>query len=128
MVAALGGPNDLVEKPELHLARAPLSAPAPAPADGAITAVDTRTLGLAVVALGGGRTRAQDPIDHAVGLTGMLAVPASVRRGQPLATVHARSQAALEQAVVMVQAAYTIEAEASFVGPMIAKRLLGAAP
>jgi thymidine phosphorylase len=127
MVAALGGPKDLVEKPAKHLAAAPLMAPVPAPQEGTITAVDTRMLGLAVVALGGGRTRAADPIDHAVGLTRMLGVPAKVQKGDPLAIVHARSEQALRQAAETVRAAYTIAAVAPSVGPVIAKRLEGTA-
>ncbi|HEX2146668.1 MAG TPA: thymidine phosphorylase, partial [Pseudorhizobium sp.] len=60
MVARLGGPSDLVEKPDLYLRRADIVVPVPAPADGWLTACATRDLGLAVVELGGGRKRAQD--------------------------------------------------------------------
>lgn len=56
MVKALGGPGDLLTRPWKHLERAPLVVPVPAPRSGAITRIDTRQVGLAVVVLGGGRT------------------------------------------------------------------------
>ena len=45
-------------------------------------AIATRDIGLAVVALGGGRTEPDDAIDHAVGITALLPVGAEVRRGR----------------------------------------------
>jgi thymidine phosphorylase len=52
-----------------------------------------------VVSLGGGRRRAADPIDFAVGLTDLVGLGDKVEAGQPLAMVHARTQEAAEQAV-----------------------------
>ena len=52
-------------------------------------AIDTRALGLAVVELGGGRRRASDAIDHAVGLEHLLGLGASVEPDTPLARIHA---------------------------------------
>jgi len=127
MVAALGGPSDLVDKPGKHLAAAPLMAAVPAPTDGFIAAIDTRKLGIAVVALGGGRTRAQDPIDHAVGLTGLRAVGDAVRRGEPLGMVHAQTEDQLRQAAATVAAACRIEQAAPAAAALIARRIEGAA-
>ncbi len=58
MVAALGGPADLLERPAQYLEAAPLVVPVPAPRAGFTSHCDCRGLGLTVVALGGGRTRA----------------------------------------------------------------------
>ena len=69
MVAALGGPADFVETHRNHLPGAPLIRDIRAEEAGFVESIDTRGIGLAVVALGGGRTRPQDPVDHAVGLT-----------------------------------------------------------
>ena len=49
-------------------------------------------IGLAVVALGGGRTRAADAIDHAVGLTELAGIGDEVGPDRPLALVHARDE------------------------------------
>ena len=108
MVVALGGPKKLVEQPWKHLERAPLQvAVAPARA-GAISHIDTRAVGMVVVALGGGRTRPQDPVDHAVGLTELADLGDSVGADRPLAVVHARTQAQVDQAKVLLQAAFRV--------------------
>ena len=74
MVASLGGPADILEKPDRHLAKAPLVADVPAARDGIISAIDTRAVGFAVVRLGGGRIAPQATIDHAVGFDRLLPV------------------------------------------------------
>ncbi len=111
MVAALGGPADLLDRPDAHLARAPIVVPVPAQHDGFVVGTDCRGLGLAVVSLGGGRRRPEDAIDFAVGLTALAELGDTIALGQPLAMVHARTQAAADQAVREVQAAYRIGAE-----------------
>jgi thymidine phosphorylase len=78
----------------------------PALQAGFATATDCRGLGLAVVSLGGGRRRPEDPIDFAVGLSGLAELGQHIAVGQPLAMVHARTEAAAQQAVREVQAAY----------------------
>jgi thymidine phosphorylase len=108
MVAALGGPADLVTNPERHLARAAVIVPVPAPRDGVIADMDTRALGMAVVGLGGGRRRAVDAIDFAVGLTDFVPLGTTVKAGTPLAFIHARTKVAAEAAAAAVQQAISI--------------------
>jgi thymidine phosphorylase len=119
MVAALGGPADLIERTDVHLERAPIIVPAPALRGGFAAASDCRGLGLAVVSLGGGRRRASDTIDFAVGLTDLVELGTPVEAGQPLAMVHARTEAAARQAVAEIQAAYTIAADAPKANPVV---------
>jgi len=119
MVAALGGPADLLERPDAHLERAPVVLPVPSPASGFAETTDCRGLGLAVVGLGGGRVRPQDAIDYAVGLSDLVELGTRIEAGAPLAFVHARTPAAAELAVRQVQAAYRIGAQAPQARPMI---------
>jgi thymidine phosphorylase len=119
MVVALGGPADLIERADAHLERAPIVVPAPALHAGFAGASDCRGLGLAVVSLGGGRRRASDRIDFAVGLTDLVELGSAVEAGQPLAMVHARTEAAARQAVAEIQAAYTIAAAAPGAKPVV---------
>ena len=73
MVSALGGPSDFVEKVETYLEKPAIRMMVDAGDAGRQFAgnlgFDTRQIGLAVIELGGGRTRPQDPVDHAVGIT-----------------------------------------------------------
>ncbi|RJG46775.1 thymidine phosphorylase [Mesorhizobium sp. DCY119] len=108
MVAALGGPKDFVEKSESYLPKAKVEFAVKAPESGFVTDIETRDIGLAVVALGGGRTRPEDSVDHAVGITRLLPVGAEVKAGEPLALVHARNKTDAERAALVLLSGYTL--------------------
>jgi thymidine phosphorylase len=98
MVAGLSGPKNLLSPAFAGLARAPVIVDVPAPRDGFIVAMDTRAIGLAVIALGGGRLHADDSIDPRVGFSDLRCVGARLQRGESLGRVHARSRADAEGA------------------------------
>jgi thymidine phosphorylase len=109
MVAGLGGPKDLLSPGFAGLARAPVIIDVPAPRDGFVVAMDTRGVGLAVIALGGGRLHAGDAIDPSVGFSDLRGVGARLQRGQALARAHARSQADAEAACERLFSAMKID-------------------
>ena len=125
MVSALGGPTDLMERPRHHLPDAPITLAVTPPQAGHVRAIDTRAVGLAVVALGGGRTRPQDRIDPAVGLTRLAGLGAPVGPGLPLALVHARSNEAAQEAAGRLLAAYQIGEAGIEAGPVVVERVGG---
>jgi thymidine phosphorylase len=109
MVAELGGPADLLENPHAHLPGAPVTVPAEPAEAGTVAAVDVREVGLTVVALGGGRLRESDPVDHSVGFTEIAAPGERVGPGErPLALVHAASAEAAESAADRLREAYAL--------------------
>lgn len=108
MVAALGGPTDLLEQPDTYLAQAPVALPVPALRAGMLTAMDTRAVGMAVVELGGGRRTPTDRIDMRVGLSAVRPLGTSLAAGEALALVHAADAETAQHAVAQIQAAITI--------------------
>ena len=122
MVSALGGPADFVEKVATYLPTAPVIRPVTPDRTGTITAIDTRNIGLAVVALGGGRTRPQDTIDHAVGFTELAGIGIEVCPDRPLAMVHARTDDAADRAADRLRAAYQFDGTPSE-RPVIIERM-----
>ena len=110
MVAASGGPADFLENHDRYLPRAPVVMAAAIEADSWVSAVETRSVGLAVLALGGGRNRADQLIDHAVGISEVAGPGDRVGPGRPLALVHARSDADAAGAVAALRAAYRLSA------------------
>ncbi|MEE8173460.1 MAG: thymidine phosphorylase, partial [Alphaproteobacteria bacterium] len=88
-----------------------------------VTAVDARALGLAIMDLGGGRRRAEDSIDHAVGLAQMSAIGDSVGPEQPLCVIHAASEADSLRAGEAIRTAVTIGDEAPPPAPAVRQRV-----
>jgi len=124
MVHALGGPSDLLERPDRHLDRAPVVRPVWPERGGRVAAIDTRAVGMAVVALGGGRTKVTDAIDFAVGFDSVAGLGAEVGPdSQPLAIVHARTDAQADEAADRLRRAFAVADTAPPRGPLIAKRL-----
>ena len=128
MVAALGGPGDLLAAPDRHLPRAPVETPALPERPGFVAAIDVRALGLAVLSLGGGRTRADQAIDHAVGLTAVAAIGEEVGAERPLALIHARSQEDAESAAAQIRQAFSLTVRQYVPLPVIHERIIDAMP
>jgi thymidine phosphorylase len=123
MVSALGGPDDFLEHSERYLGRAPVVKPCTAERSGHVAGMNAREVGIAVVALGGGRRHADDAIDPSVGLTGFVAVGREVRRGDPLCLVHAASDADADEAIALVRRAVRIEDRAPLDRSVIMERV-----
>lgn len=108
MVASLGGPNDFVEKHASYLESAPMTNAVTAAKTGRVLSMDARKVGLALVALKGGRTRADQKIDFAVGFTDFIKVGQPVSAETPLCVAHTRDQAQLDEATALLREAIVI--------------------
>lgn len=123
MVSELGGPNDLLQNPDKYLHHAPVLKQSLASRSGFVAAIDTRAVGLTVVALGGGRMRAADAIDADVGLADIVSLGTSVAAGDLLATVHARTEAGASAALQALQQAIIISDTAPVPSPLIGETI-----
>ena len=117
MVHVLGGPADIVEKPEAYLVPAPFIRPVLAPEAGYLASCDTRGVGLAVIELGGGRTRPDDAIDHRVGFDRLLPLGTKVEKGDEIGRVHAASEAEAARAVARLAGLYRIAPDVRATSP-----------
>lgn len=106
MVTAQGGPADFVDRWPDRLPAAAVVLEVPSLGGGYVHSVNGEALGLAVVALGGGRQRESDKINHSVGLSELAGIGEDIEEGDPLCMVHAPSLASAEAAIRAVQAAY----------------------
>ena len=125
MVAALGGPADLLERPDAYLPLPEVTLAVHPSRAGFVVAEDARAIGIAIIGLGGGRVRADQPIDHAVGFTQVAPVGAAVGPDRPLCLVHARTMGQAEAAAAEVRAAITIGDEPPDAAPVILERIAG---
>lgn len=127
MIAAQKGPTDFIENYDSYLQQAILRKPVYAEMSGFVSAMDTRALGMAVISLGGGRRRASDSIDYSVGLTHVAQLGQQVDTHQPLAIIHANSEAAWYQAAQEVRTAIILNNEMPESRPVVYRRISGKA-
>ena len=125
MAAAHGGPADIVENHSKYLSYAPVVKPVPTTATGFVSKMDAREVGMAVVALGGGRTDPAAKVDHSVGLTEICQLGDRIEKDQPLAMVYAQTEAAADAAITQVQASIEIADEAPVIKPVTAEIIQG---
>ena len=92
MIYELGGPIDLLEKPNKHLNPMPIISPVKSKVSGYISEIDVRAVGLSMIHLKAGRTKSTDPIDHGVGLSEIVSVGQWVSKGDTLAMAHCRDK------------------------------------
>jgi thymidine phosphorylase len=123
MARALGGPGDLMERFMELLPRADVLRDVAPMAVGVVQRIDARAIGLAVIELGGGRTRSTDPVDHAVGFDRLAGLGALVGADAPLGRVHARSAEAADRAAAALRAAYAIGGEAPDIADPVLRRI-----
>lgn len=121
MVRALGGQGDPLASGAL--APAQVTLPVVAQESGYVAAIATRRLGLAVIALGGGRTSPEQTIDHGVGLAEVAGIGERVERGAPLAIVHGRDAASASRVAAGLDSAFTLSPEPPEPQPVIIERL-----
>ena len=124
MVTALGGPADFLEHAGRYLSQAPVIKPCTAERTGDVVGMNARQVGIAVVALGGGRAHADDAIDPSVGLSEMTDVGVAVRAGDPLCIVHAASEADADSAIALVRQAIRIGDAPTAGRPVVMERVV----
>ncbi|MCR5330472.1 MAG: pyrimidine-nucleoside phosphorylase [Lachnospiraceae bacterium] len=107
MVEAQGGdPSYIYDTDKFE--KAAFIEPALSPCDGFVRSIKTDDVGIASLILGGGRETKDDIIDHAVGLIIEKKIGDPVKKGEPLAYIHANDKAKLEAAKEKLIGAYTI--------------------
>jgi pyrimidine-nucleoside phosphorylase/thymidine phosphorylase len=124
-IAAQGGDPAVVSSPDL-LEVAEQRRVVTAQEDGYVQRIDARRAGELCMQLGGGRRRAEDPIDGGVGLWLHCQRGVSVRRGDALFTLHLPEGASADEAIAgeadLVQIAASPPAPASLVTALVTTR------
>ncbi|MBK7579155.1 MAG: thymidine phosphorylase [Myxococcales bacterium] len=122
MVKAQGGDPRVVLDPS-RLPRAKLKLEVPAPTTGFVVATDALELGLTAVALGAGRTRADQKVDPAVGIE-LCAKPGDrVEKGTPLALLHLANKKNAPALIERTARAFTLGRRAPTPRPLVLERI-----
>lgn len=123
MIAEVGGPLGFVDAPQRFLPEATVIREVSATDKGFVQSIDGEALGLAVVALGGGRQVESDVVDPAVGFSSVVRLGDRVDKGTPLCVIHAAREDAARRAEVAVRSAITIGEAQPSQPPLILERI-----
>lgn len=104
MVEAQEGRAASLEKME-ETHRAPIVHPVVAQRSGRVARMDAEAIGRGSVLLGGGRQRADDAVDFAVGFSKIKKTGEKMEAGEPLLLIHARTDAGLRSVLPLVEKA-----------------------
>jgi len=110
MVQLQGGDSNCLDRPD-NLVHAVIKVPIEAEAAGYVQEVNAELTGKALIALGAGRSRLEDKIDHSVGIMGLKKIGDRVEHDEPLALIYANSEERLATAKPFVKQAFKIGAK-----------------
>jgi len=122
VIQAQGGNPSVLEDPAI-LPQAEVTCVIEADRDGYIGDMDVRAIGEAAVKLGAGRRTLGDEIDPSVGFHITIKPGDKVTKGQPMATIHARTPSNASKAAAALRAAMPVADEPGVCLPLIIERL-----
>ena len=117
MISAQGG------DPDAKLPSAKETQTVVAETDGVITELDALSVGLASWRLGAGRARKEDPVQFGAGVTLHAQLGDTVKKGDPLYTLHTDEPARFQRAQETIATAYNIEARGQVSRKLILDRI-----
>jgi pyrimidine-nucleoside phosphorylase len=120
MIQAQGGDPRVTVNPSI-LPRAPVETQVRAERSGFVGGIDSRALGLLLVAMGGGRELMEDKIDHGVGIRLLRKAGDKVAAGETLAIIEARRDA--PDWAEKARDSYQIAEEPPIVSPLVIEDL-----
>jgi len=110
MIEAQGGDPSVVADPS-KLPSTAQTVEVLCDAAGVVTGIDALEIGLSAVAMGAGRTRADQDVDHAVGIELCCRRGEALDQGQPLAVLHVHDPDSCDEIAVRVRKAFTLDPE-----------------
>jgi thymidine phosphorylase len=123
MVAAQGGDVRVIDEPA-RLPQARIQELLIAPRAGFVCDVNALDIALAALRLGAGRAKADDGVDHAVGINALVKIGERVEAGAALCRIHANDERAFAEATERIARAIVVGDErvmaAALVGEIIA--------
>jgi len=118
-----GGDPAICDKPEKLLTKGLKRFEVLASADGFVSEVDALAVGEAVCAIGGGRVRAEDKVDHAVGFESVAKIGAKVKKDDVLGIALTRSAADAKGISEKLHNAYKISPEIPKIRKLVRARV-----
>lgn len=103
-----GGDPTICDKPEQMIAKGLVKVPVLSTENGFVGEIDTFQVGRAIADIGGGRVRAEDGVDHAVGYSCTVKLGDRIRKGDEIGVIYCRKKSQGESAGEKLRGAYKI--------------------
>lgn len=110
LIARQWGDTRVIDNPEM-LVTAKYKIPMTSLEDGYISRIEAKNIGQAVVNLGGGRYKKEDPIDNAVGIEMVKKIGDEVKNGEPILYLHANTESQALMQIEMLRKSIEISKE-----------------
>jgi pyrimidine-nucleoside phosphorylase len=120
-----GGDRGVCDTPEMLLNTDLVEVEIKADRAGFVSEIDTLAIGNAIVEIGGGRTRADDKIDHAVGYACLAKLGEPIRTGDPLGVLFCRKQEQADSIRTKLAAAYKLSPKNNQNQPQLIQHVIG---
>jgi pyrimidine-nucleoside phosphorylase len=120
-----GGDVSVLDDPEKLTNHGLLKFEIVAMANGFVSAIDTLAIGNAVCEIGGGRTKADDKVDHALGFSSETKIGDEVRKDDPIGILHCRNEDQAESVRSRLAETYRISPETHATKPPLIKEIIG---
>ena len=124
LIEAQGGNRAILDDPAA-LPQADVIEIFTAPKEGVVSRVEPRRIGRAIIELGGGRHKVDDIVDPSVGFVITARPGDRVRAGEPIASIHARTDEAAARAATALGEAIEI-GDTGFETPLVSCRVTAA--
>ena len=92
---------------------------------GIVSEIDTFKLGNSLVDIGGGRTKAEDKVDPAVGFRGHVGIGAAIKQGEALGLVYCRNSGQADLVRKELGSAFKISDNVPVVRPKLIQAVIG---
>ena len=123
-VECQGGDPRICDDPKMLLESDLVETTIAAPDSGFVSEIDTFAVGNAIVAMGGGRRKADDTIDHAVGYASEVKVGHYVKQGDTVGIVYSRNEDQANSIHAKLIAAYKLTPENNHNQPQLIKEIV----
>jgi pyrimidine-nucleoside phosphorylase len=119
------GDPRVCDDPELLLEKGVVECVVEADSMGIITEIDTFKIGNALIDLGGGRIKAEDSVDAAVGFCSHVRIGSAVRHGEPLGIAYCRTDDQADKVREKLRGAFTVANDVPVVKPKLIHAVIG---
>jgi len=93
--------------------------------DGIVTEIDTFRIGSSMVDLGGGRIKAEDAVDAAVGFCSHVRIGTAIKRGEALGIAHCRNESQAGKVREKLHSAFKVSSDVPVVKPKLIQAVIG---